>query len=108
MKSVEPSLGTSKRPRGEAFTTALASGDQPAAEEVHVDHIAAMDLVGDDDTVDPTVTPPFSLRAIIESFMTTQVAHGQLLDELITELVALLANFSEYRSVFPPPAPFDP
>ena len=76
MKSIEPSTGTSKRPRGEASTTALASGDQPAAEEVHVDHIAAMDLVGDDDTVDPTVTPPFSLRAIIESFMTTQVAHG--------------------------------
>ena len=108
MKSVEPSLGTSKRPRGEAFTTALASGDQPTAEEVHVDHIAAMDPIGDDDTVDPTVTPPFSLRAIIESFMTTQVAHEQLIDELLTEVATLRVDFVEYRSAFPPPPPSDP
>ena len=39
--------------------------------------------------------------------MTTQVAHGQLLDELITEVIALRANFSKYRSAFPPPPPFD-
>ena len=74
-----------------------------------MDPTAAVDPTGDDDeTTDPTITPPFSLHATMESFMTTQAAHGQLLDELITELVALLANFSEYRSVFPPPAPFDP
>ena len=74
-----------------------------------MDPTAAVDPTGDDDeTTDPTITPPFSLHATMESFMTTQAAHGQLLDELITELVALLANFSEYRSVFPPSAPFDP
>ena len=36
MKSAEPSTRTSKRPRGEASTTALASGDMPATEELHV------------------------------------------------------------------------
>ena len=43
----------------------------PAAEEVHVDPTAAMDPSGDDYHVDPTVTPPFSLYAMRESFMTT-------------------------------------
>ena len=43
----------------------------------------------------------------MESFMTTQVAHGQLLDELLTEVASLRADFAEYRSAFPPPPPFD-
>ena len=108
MKSVEPSIGTSKRPRGEASTAALASSDQLAAEEVHVDPTAVVDPAGDDDTADPTVTPPFSIRAMMESFMTSQVAHGQLIDELLTEVVALRADFAECRSAFSPPPPFDP
>ena len=100
MKSAEPSTRTLKRPRGEAFSTALASGVQFVAEEVNVDPTVAMDLAGDDDeTTDPTITPPpFSLRA----------TNRQLLDELITKLAALIANFSKYRSVFPPLAPSDP
>ena len=108
MKNVEPSIGTSKRPRGEASTATPTSGDMLVVEEIHVDPTTTMDPSGDDDAVDPTVTTPLSLHVMMEFFMTTQAAHGQLLDELITELVALLANFSEYRSVFPPPAPFDP
>ena len=109
MKSAEPSIRTLKRPRGEAFSAALASSDQFVAEEVHVDPTIALDLAGDDDeTTDPAITPPFSLRATMESFMTTQAAHRQLLDELITKLAALIANFSKYRSVFPPLAPSDP
>ena len=60
---------------------------------------------GDDDIVDPTITPPFLLLAMMESFMTTQTAHGQLLDELMTEVAALRADFAEYRSVFPPLPP---
>ena len=107
MKSAEPSTRTSKRPRGEAFTTAPASGDMSAAEEVHVDPTAVVDPSGDDEVVDPTVTPPLSLRAMMESFMTTQTTHGQLLDELLIEVAALKADFAEYRSVFPPPPPSD-
>ena len=48
-----------------------------------------------------------SLRAMMETFMTTQAAHEQLLDGLIVEVVALRADFSEYRSAFPPPLPSD-
>ena len=108
MKSVEQCTRTSKKPRGDASTTTPTSGDQPAVEEVHVDPTAVVDPAGDDDTADPTVTPPFSIRAMMESFMTSQVAHGQLIDELLTEVVALRADFAEYRSAFSPPPPFDP
>ena len=40
--------------------------------------------------------------------MTTQTAHGQLINELLTEVAALRADFAEYRSAFQPPLPFDP
>ena len=103
MKSAKPSTGTSKRPRGEASTTASTSGDQPIAEEIPVDPIAGVDPV-----VNDIVAPPFSLRARMKTFMTTQTAHGQLIDELLTEVASLRADFAEYRSVFPPPPPFDP
>ena len=72
MKSAEPSTGTSNRPRGDASSTTLASSDQPIAEEVHVDPTSAVDPTGDNDTTDSTITLPFSLYAIMESFMTTQ------------------------------------
>jgi len=74
MKSTEPSTETSRRSRGEVSTTAPASGAMTAA----------MDPSGGAENVDPTVTPPLSLRGMMQSFMTTQAAHGQLLDELLT------------------------
>ena len=52
-------------------------------------------------------TPPLSLCAMVESFMTTQAAHGQLLVELLTEVASLRADFMKYRSAFPPSQPFD-
>ena len=42
-----------------------------------------------------------------KTFMTTQVAHGQLLDEHITEVATLRVDFSENRSAFLPPPPSD-
>ena len=107
MNSVKPSTETSKRPRGEATTASLASSDMPTAKEVHVDPTVVVDPFGDDDVVDPTVTPPLSLCVMMESFMTTQVTHGQLIDELLTKVATLRANFVEYRSAFPPPPPSD-
>ena len=107
MKSAEPSTGTSKRSRGEATIAAPASSDLPDVEEVHVDPTEAVDPSGDDDTVDPTATTPLSLRAMMESFMTTQTAHGQLIDELLTGVAAVRDDFAEYRRAFPPPPPCD-
>ena len=65
-----------------------------------------MDPFGGVADVDPTVAHPLSLRAMMESFMTTYAAHGQLVDELLKEVASLRANFVEYRSAFPPPPPF--
>ena len=71
MKSVEPSIGTSKRSRGEAFTTALASSAFPVVEETFVDPTAAVDPSSGVDDVDPTIAPLLSLCGMMESFMTT-------------------------------------
>ena len=79
----------------------------PFAEETFVDPIAAVDHSSGANDVDPTVTPPFSLHAMMESFMTTQEIHGQLLDELLIEVATLRAKFVDYRSAFPPPPPSD-
>ena len=57
--------------------------------------------------VDPMVAPPLLLCAMMEFFMTTQAAHGQLLDELLIDVASLRVDFAEYRSVFPPPPPFE-
>ncbi|XP_030942302.1 uncharacterized protein LOC115967357 [Quercus lobata] len=75
-------------------TTAVADdGD----DGVHADSVAA----------EPTVPPPLSLRAMMETFMTTQAAHGQLLDGLIAGVATLRVDFSENMSAFPPPPPSD-
>nr|POF05039.1 hypothetical protein CFP56_23574 [Quercus suber] len=81
------------------------------AEESLVDPTTAIVDDGDDEVhvdsadAEPTIPPPLSLRAMMETFMTTQVAHGQLLDGLIVEVAALRAEFLEYRGAFPPPPP---
>ena len=70
------------------------------AEEIHIDPTAAVDL----DTADAKLTiPPLSLRAMMGTFMMTQATHGQLL----TEVAALRADFSEYRVAFLPLPPSD-
>ena len=51
-------------------------------EEIYVDPTA-----GNTKTVDPAITPPLSLQAIMETFMTTQATYGQLINELLTELL---------------------
>ena len=112
MKNAELSTGTSKRPRVEASTIAPTTSDQPAAvdptKEIHVDPIATVDPAADAKTNDPTVTPPFSLRAMMETFMTTQATHRQLIDELLIEVTALRVDFAKYRSTFPTPPPSNP
>ena len=98
MKSAKPSNETSKGPRG-AFTVAPTSGDQPTIEEILVDPTVVVDLAADD-TTDPTVAPPLSLRAMMETFITTQAAHRQLIDKLLTEVATLRVDFAKYRSAF--------
>ena len=73
-----------------------------------MDPIVAVDPAGDDDTVDPIVTSLLLLCAMMETFMTTQVTHRQFINELLTEVATLRADFVLDRSAFPPSPPFDP
>ena len=64
--------------------------------------------------VDPTTIvdpPPFtsddsSIRCMLDTIMTVQLAHGQLLMDMLTELQALHAELANFRQS-PPPPPFD-
>ena len=106
-KNVGLSVGSSKRPQVQSTIEDVHAEESPIGptavvaddgdDEVHVDNAAA----------EPTVPPPLSLCAMMETFMTTQATHGQLLDGLIAEVATLRANFSEYSSAFPPPPPSD-
>ena len=75
-----------------------------SVEEIHIDPTTAMDP--NTTNAKPTV-PPLSLHAMMETLMMTQEAHGQLLDNLLTEVASLRDDFSEYRSSFPPLTPPD-
>ena len=79
----------------------------PAIEDTFVDPTIVVDPSSATNDVDPTVAPPLSLCAKMESFMITHATHGQLLDELLTKVASLSANFADYRKAFPPPPPFD-
>ena len=76
---------------------------------MHEDPTAIVAQDGDEEVdVDVAATthtgpPPPSLRAMMETYMMTEAAHEQLLGGLIAEVVALRADFSEYRSAFRPP-----
>ena len=50
----------------------------------------------DVDDASPFRSSP-SLRNMMGTFMMTQGTHGQLLDELITNIAALRAFFAKYR-----------
>ena len=71
MKSAKPSTGTSKRSWGEAFTKTPTSSAMPAVEDTFVDPTIAVGPFSASDDVDPIVAPSLSLRAKMESFMTT-------------------------------------
>ena len=71
-----------------------------------MDPTTVVDPVGDAKPVDLTVTP-LSLRAMMETFMTTQPTHRQLIDELLTEVTTLKVDFAKYRNGFLPPPPSD-
>ena len=71
------------------------------------------DLVADA-YIDPTAAaahPPSTsddsdIRCMLETVMTVQAAHGQLLVDVLTELQALRADLASFRQSLPPP-PFD-
>ena len=82
-------------------------------EDMHEDPIAAVAKDGDDEVdvdtaaVVHTGPPPPSLRAMMETIMTTQAAHGQLLYGFFSEVAALRADLVDYRRAIPCSPPSD-
>nr|POF02315.1 hypothetical protein CFP56_70604 [Quercus suber] len=77
-------------------------------EDMYGDPTAAIAEDGDDevdvDTADAAHTSPLppSLHAMMETIMTTQAAHGQLLHGLLAEVATLRADVADYRHPVPP------
>ena len=80
---------------------------------MHEDPTIAVAEDGDDEVdvdivaVAHTGPPPPSLHAMMETIMTTQAAHGQLLYGFFSEVAALRADLADYRHAVPPSAPSD-
>ena len=54
----------------------------------------------------PSTSSDSSIRNMLDTVMTVQAAHGQLLVDVLTELLALHADLESIRRS-PPPLPFD-
>ena len=94
--------GSSKRPRVESSSGITpphppSSGD-PTVEEF-VDSIDAA-------TPPPSTSDDSSIHHMLDTIMTIQAVHGQLLVDVLTELPALCANLASFKWS-PPPPPFD-
>ena len=94
--------GSSKRPRVESSSGITpphppSSGD-PIIEEF-VDLTAAVAPL-------PSTSDDSSIHHMLDTVMTIQAVHGQLLVDVLTELPALRANLASFRRL-PPPPPFD-
>jgi len=100
LKTVDPSASSSKEPRVET----LVVNPSPPPGERHFDPTTAVANDGVDEvdldadgaqTTNPSVPSRLSLRSMMEIFMTTQVTHRQLLNELLTEIFALRIDFDK-------------
>ena len=68
--------------------------------EESVDPAAAADVLP------PSTSDDSDIRCILETVMTVQAAHGQILVDMIDELRAFRADLEHLRRS-PPPPPFD-
>ena len=89
---------SSKRPTVESSSGAAPhpSSSDPTAVE-YVDPTAVVDPP-------PSTSDDSSIRSMLDTIMTIQVAHGQLLVDVLTELQALRANLVSVRRSSPPPS----
>ena len=93
---------SSKRPRVESSSGVASppppSSSDPKAKE-YVDPTAAVDPP-------PSTSGDSSIWSMLDTVMTVQVAHDQLLVNVLTELQALCVDMASFRRSTPPP-PFD-
>ena len=87
-------------PSGVAPPPPSSTGDTTIEEPV--DH-AAVDAA---DVPPPLTLDDSDIRRMLETIMTVQAAHGQILVDMLDELRALRADLKHLRRS-PPPPPFD-
>ena len=92
---------SSKRPRVESssVTHPSPSSTGDATAEESVDHAAAADVPP------PPTSDDSDIWRMLETVMTVQAAHGQILVDILDELHALQADLGHIRQS-PPPPPF--
>ena len=94
---------SSKRPKVESSSSAPPPPPPPSSgdptTDAFVDPTAAADPP-------PSTSDVASMCHTLDTIMIVQVAHGQLLVDVLTELQALRANLASIRQSLPPP-PFD-
>ena len=100
-------------PRIDDVMDVLCGQSNNRDEDMHGDPTSVVAEDGDDeidiDTVDAAQTCPLppSLNAMMETIMTTQAAHGQLLHGLLAEVGAMRADIAHYTLPVPPSTPSD-
>ena len=90
---------SSKRPRVETF------GVAPSSPSSICDTIAeeSVDLVAAINVAPPSTSDDSNIRRMLETVMTVQAAHGQILVDLLDELRALRADLNHLRRLTPSP-----
>ena len=86
-----------KHARSEPSSSAPPSSSTGPARE------AVPDPVGAASAVPPPLAADFDIRRTLETVMTVQAAHGQLLVDLFDEIRALRADLAHLCSSSPPP-----
>ena len=94
---------SSKRPRVESsgVTPPPPSSTGDTSVEASVDPAAVADVVPP-----PSTSNDSDIHRTLETVITVQAAHGQLLVDMLDELRSLRANLESLRRS-PPPSPFD-
>ena len=97
---------SSKCLRVESFVVAPPppSSTSTTSSEASADPVAAVAAVAAV-VPPPSTSDDFDIRRALETVMTIQVAHGQLLVDMLDELHALRANLAHLRRS-PSPSPF--
>ena len=85
-------------PSGVTYPPPSSTGDTMAEESV--DPAAAVDVPP------PSTSDDSNIQRMLETVMTVQPAHGQILADMLDELRALRADLKHLRWS-PPPPPFD-
>ena len=85
--------GSSKHPRAEPFGVAPP-------------HPSSVDLAANDDVPPLSTSSDSDIRRMLETVMTIQAAHGQILVDMLDELRTLRVDLEHLRRSTPP-LPFD-